>query len=154
MAMGTAAGTKVYLGTTTAMTTLTAYAADTWVLIGEVEDLGDFGDTATEATITTLGERRTRKFKGSFNAGTLTVKVGSDPADTGQIALAAAFASDLNYNVKVSLDDKITNAGTPTICYFAGKVMKKARTVGTADNVIRQNFDISIDTEILEAAAT
>lgn len=154
MAMGTAAGSKLFIGTTVPMATLIAYAADTWVEVKNVEDLGSFGDQATEAKITTLGDRRTHKFKGSFDAGTLTVKCGSDPADAGQIAMVAAFASDLNYNFKVTLDDNLTNGGTPTTAYFAGKVMKKNRDVSTADNVVRQNFDVSIDTEILEAPAT
>ena len=49
---------------------------------------------------------------------------------------------------------ELKGGGDPTTAYFAGKVMKKNRDVSTADNVVRQNFDVSIDSEILEAPAS
>lgn len=125
-----------------------------WVSIGEVEDLGEFGDEASEITFTALKNRRVRKFKGTFNAGTITSVAGSDPSDAGQAAMIAAFASDLDYPFRVMLNDKITLGGTPTTLYFVGKVMSKRRNVGSVENVVRQNFPVGINSIIVEDAAT
>lgn len=150
----TAAGAQVSIGTTVAATTLTAFQADTYTPIGFVEDLGEFGDQANAVNFTGLADRRTRKAKGSYDAGDLTVTAGADPSDAGQTALVAAFASDLDYNVRVVLPDKITNAGTGTTIYFKGKIMSKRRNVGSVENVIRRMFTIAINSDQLEVAAS
>jgi hypothetical protein len=152
--MATAAGSRVYIGTTTPFDTITTYETETWTEVGEVEDLGQYGDQYQDVTITTLADQRTKHFKGNLDAGTITIQCGADPTDTGQMAMTAAFASPLDYNFKVALDDKLTNSGTPTIQYFSGKVMSKRRNVGNSSNVVRQNFDVGINTEILEDPAT
>lgn len=133
---------------------ITAANLLSWTTVGEVEDLGEFGDEASEITFTALANRRVRKFKGTFDAGTVTVQAGSDPADAGQLAMIAAFASDMDYPFRVTLNDKITNVGTGTTLYFVGKVMSKRRNVGDVENVVRQNFPVGINTEIIEVAAT
>lgn len=131
-----------------------AMGALTWTEIGEVEDLGEFGDEASEVTFTALADRRTRKFKGTFNAGTITAVAGSDPSDVGQQAMIAAFDSDLDYPFRVILSDNITLAGTGTTLYFAGKVMSKRRNVGSVENIVRQSYPVGINTRIVEVAAT
>lgn len=154
MTVNTAAGTRVFIGTVGQAVTQGEFEADSYIEVGEVEDLGEFGDTAEEVNFTALANRRVRKFKGSFNAGTMTVVAGSDPADTGQAALLAAFATDFDYNFKVQLNDEVTEGGTPTTLYFRGKVMDKRRNVGQVNNIVRQNFAVGINSEILEVAAT
>jgi hypothetical protein len=156
MAVNTAAGATLSIGPVAAATidTIAEFEALTFVEVGEVEDLGEFGDEASEITFTPLSERRVRKYKGSFNAGTMAVTCGSDPADVGQAAMIAAFASDLDYAFQVTLNDQLTLAGTPTILYYRGKVMSKRRNVGNVENVVRQSFNIGINSEILEDPAT
>lgn len=154
MTVNTAAGTRVFIGTVGQAVTQGEFEADSYIEVGEVEDLGEFGDTAEEVNFTALANRRVRKFKGSFNAGTMTVVAGSDPADAGQAALLAAFATDFDYNFKVQLNDEVTEGGTPTTLYFRGKVMDKRRNVGQVNNIVRQNFAVGINSEILEVAAT
>ncbi|QIG67852.1 tail tube protein [Rhizobium phage RHph_Y52] len=167
MSVNTAAGSAVYIApqtpsfvtlidnpASTDSAIITAAEALTWTEVGETEDLGEFGDEASEITFTALSNRRVRKFKGTYNAGTITCTVGSDPADAGQQAMIAAFASDLDYPFKVTLNDKITLAGTPTTLYFTGKVMSKRRNIGNVENVVRQNFPIGINSKIVEDPAT
>jgi len=154
MTVNTAAESTIAIGTTAAATDITGFQADTYIEVGEVEDLGEFGDQAEEVTFTALANRRTRKFKGSFNAGTLTVVCGSDGVDVGQDAMIAAFASDDDYNFRVTLNDAITVSGTPTVLYCRGKVMSKQRNVGQVNNIVRQTFAVGINSEILEVAAT
>jgi len=154
MTVNTAAESRVFIGTTGQANSVIDYESDSYVEVGEVEDLGEFGDTAEEVTFTALADRRTRKFKGSFNAGTLTIITGSDPADSGQQALLAAFATDFDYNFKVTLNDELTLGGSPTTLFFSGKVMSKTRNVGQVNNIVRQTFMVGINTEILEVTAT
>lgn len=133
---------------------ITAAEALTWTEIGEAEDLGDFGDEASEVTFTALSNRRVRKFKGTYNAGTITCQCGSDPADPGQLAMIAAFETDLDYPFRVALNDKLTVGGTPTILYFVGKVMSKRRNIGNVENVVRQSYPVGINSRIVEDEAT
>jgi hypothetical protein len=157
MAVNTAAGSRLFIGPVPAASVDTAaeYAALTpYVEVGEVEDLGEFGDEAGSTTFTALGDRRVRKFKTTFDAGTMTVTCGSDPADAGQQAMIAALASDLDYSFKVVLNDEVTSDGDPTELYFKGKVMSKRRNVGNVENVVRQAFTVGINSEIYEVAAS
>jgi hypothetical protein len=167
MGVNTAAGSAIYIApqtpsfvtlinneASTDSAIITAAEALAWVEVGETEDLGEFGDEASEITFTALKNRRVRKFKGTFNGGTVTVQTGSDPEDEGQQAMIAAFASDLDYPFKIELNDQITEAGTPTILYFIGKVMSKRRNVGNVENVVRQSFPIGVNSKIVEDAAT
>jgi hypothetical protein len=167
MSVNTAAGSAIFIAPQTpSFVTLinnsassdaaiiSAAEALAWVEIGETEDLGEFGDEASEVTFTALSNRRTRKFKGTFNAGTVTVQTGSDPSDAGQAAMIAAFASDLDYPFKIALNDELTVSGTPTTLYFIGKVMSKRRNVGNVENVVRQSFPIGVNSKIVEDPAT
>jgi hypothetical protein len=167
MGVNTAAGSAIYIApqtpsfvtlieneASTAAAIITAAEALAWVEVGEAEDLGEFGDEASEITFTALKNRRVRKFKGTFNAGTITCTVGSDPTDAGQQAMIDAFASDLDFPFKVTLNDQLTITGTPTTLYFIGKVMSKRRNIGNVENVVRQNFPIGINSLIVEDAAT
>lgn len=165
MAVNTAAGSTFSIGPqgTYASTVdwsksesdiIDAFEALVWTEVGEVEDLGEFGDEASEITFAALANRRVQKFKGTFDAGTVTVQAGSDPADAGQLAMIAAFASDLDFPFRVTLNDQLTLNGDPTTLYFGGKVMSKRRNVGNVENIVRQNFPVGINTEIIEVPAT
>lgn len=153
MTVNTAALSTLAIGTTTQANNQTDYEADSYTNVGEVEDLGEFGDTAEEVTFTALADRRVRKFKGSFDAGTLTVTCGNDSGDAGQDAMLAAFASDDDYNFRVQLNDTPVGGSTPTTLYFSGKVMSKPKNVGNVSNVVRQMFTVGINSEILEVPA-
>ena len=161
MAVNTAAGSTFAIAPQAGMagvdwnadddaTIIAAMELLSWTEVGEVEDLGEFGDEASEITFTALANRRTRKFKGTFNAGTVTVQAGSDFVDAGQAALIAAFDSPF----RIQLNDQLTLAGTPTTLYFGGKVMSKRRNVGNVENVVRQSYPVGVNTQIVEDPAT
>lgn len=150
MSISGASGAKFFIATTTAApANLAAYQALTWTEVGEVEDLGEFGDESESITFTALSDSRTRKLKGPRDAGTMAIVVGDDMTDDGQIAMEAAEASPLDHNFKVLLNDALTLAGDPSEHYFRGKVMSKRRNVGNASNVVRRNFSVGVNSEIL-----
>lgn len=83
----------------------TGYAALTWAEVGEISDLGSFGSKYNVVKYNTVKNRATSKRKGSYDAGTMTLKIGYDSGDAGQSLALGAVASDLNYSVQVVLQN-------------------------------------------------
>ena len=92
------------------------YSALTFVSVGEITDLGEFGREYSEVTHNPLGERRTQKLKGSFNDGSITLQMGRVPSDAGQALIQTALDDDADYSFEVTLQDG-------TVQYFQAKVM-------------------------------
>src|SRR5215212_277692 len=136
----TASGTKIYVSSAAAASTIDTsaeFAALTWVEVGLVEDVGEFGDESNPVTFAAIGDARVRRSKGARDAGVMSITCGWDAADTGQQKLITAEASDAdNYAFKVDFP------GTTEIQYFRGLVMSKRLRVGTNDNVIRATFNV------------
>ncbi|MDD1133584.1 hypothetical protein [Pseudomonas shahriarae] len=156
--LNTAAGCRLAIGSKTAADTEAQYKVDTYVDVGEIEDLGEFGDTFSAVNFTALSDGRVRKYKGTADAGNMTVTVGLDNGDAGQKAVAVAHKdrSKGNYNIKVTLNDGdpgATPAVLPTTFYFGVKVMNNTVAPGAADNVVRRNVTLAINTAILEILA-
>ena len=84
--LNTAAGCRLGLGSKDGADTEALYKADDYVDVGEIEDLGEFGDTFSSVTFTSLRDGRVRKYKGTADAGDLTLTVGLDNGDLGQAA--------------------------------------------------------------------
>lgn len=128
----------------------TTYEALTYVAIGEVETLGEFGDSAQAVTFTGLSDARVRKLKGAFDAGDLALTVANDPDDLGQQALVTASGTKFSYAFKVVLADAADENDTDTTIYFRGKVMSRRLNVGGANDVTKRSFTIGIDSELVE----
>lgn len=156
MSIFASSGAKLYIGSQNSDpdTVLGTYQADSYVEVGEVENLGDFGDESAEVSFTSLSDGRVRKLKGPRDAGTMTIVVGDDMTDEGQAAMEAAEASPLDYNFKVVLNNAITVGGNGSEHYFIGKVMSKRRSVGSATDVTRRNFSVGINSPIVEQDPT
>jgi hypothetical protein len=156
--VGTASGTRLYIGTTAIPANindlsdaqaLAEFTADSYIEVGEVEDLGEYGDQSEDVTFASLADSRTRHFKGTRDAGTAAITVGYDITDEGQIALVAAEAQPLDYNFKIVNNDKLTLGGEGSVDYFYGKVMSKRKNVGNVNNVVRGNYSVGINSRIV-----
>jgi hypothetical protein len=155
MSISTGSGVQFFIGTTDDAENLSQFLTDTYIEVGEVEDLGEFGDESELVTFASLANARLQKLKGVRDAGTLALVVGADDTDVGQDALIVAEADDtLDFSFKVILNDKATLGGAPSEHYFRGKVMSKRLGVGTVNNVIRRTFNIGVNSEILSIDAT
>lgn len=153
MAVDTTAGTKISIGPADSTADdATAYGLLSYVEIGEVENMGEFGDASREVTFTALSDRRVRKFKGSRDAGTLSLTIGNDHTNTGQTNLAAAEQTDNEYAFKVEGPDD--SGTTPTIYYFRAKVMSFRFVPGDTETIFRTRSDIGINSQIVQVAAT
>lgn len=152
MAIDTLAGSKFFIGpANNDANDATAYGLLTFEEVGEVETWGNFGRTYNSVTFNAMGDRRTRKMKGTYNEGDPTFTVAFDGADAGQAAVEAALDSDDDYAIKLELSDGAT---TNTIFYFRAKIMGAAFNLGNSEAVIRRDIQLGINSDIVRVAAT
>ena len=159
MSIFTSSGTKFYISSTsTAPATYdaTGYAALTYTQVNFVEDMGAFGDTATDVTFDDIGDRRTKTLKGQFKGEQLSLVCGYDDADAGQMLLITSNAdtTQVDWHFKIELPNKQATAGDNAIAYFSGRVMSSKRTISTANNVVKLESTIQPNTAIVYVAST
>jgi hypothetical protein len=154
----TSAGTQLYIsGTGSAPAAApaalsTTYDAATfggasYIQIGELVDLGSFGKKYNLVSFNPLGDRKTVKRRGSYNNGTLSLKLGDSILDNGQIALKAAADQDISYAFKVVLQ-------SGTTYYFTAQVMGWNLEVGSVDQITGLTVDVEIDNDIVTTNQT
>lgn len=149
-------GAKLYIGGPLAAKAnnfaLGDYAAQSWVNVDWTENIGSFGDTAAEIKFDSIGQGRTLKLKGNRDAGTMSVVCGLDYEDDGQIALRAAEATPNPYAFKVEFNDAPVG-GTPSERYFIAQVMSVAEALDTANNVMKMNVSLGVNSNIVRVNA-
>ena len=145
-------GTQVYIGQP--MTSQSApfvvgdFDVNTWVPIGWLESIGEFGDESAEITFDPIGEGRTQKLKGIRNAGNMDLVMGIVDDDPGQIALLAAEAELDDYAFRVVFNNAPAG-GDPAERFFIGKVMTARERLDTANNVVRRGGRIGINSNVV-----
>jgi hypothetical protein len=140
----TSAGTKFYMSAALPATyDIITFAALTWVEIGEISDLGEFGRQYNLVTFNPLGDRRTVKRKGAYNDGTIAAQMARVPTDAGQTMLVGAVNSDASKAIKIVLQDG-------TIFYTTVQVMSYTTNVGSVDQITSATVNMEIDNDILE----
>lgn len=152
MAVHTSAGSKIFIGPVAgaSVDTEAEYEVLSYVQVGEVEDIGAFGDAVNAVTFTSLSDRRVQKLKGSYDAGAFNVTMGLDGDDAGQEDLRDALASDADYAFKVVLNDGSTGSPSQdTTYYFRAKVMSFTTNIGGVENVTRAEASIAINSAIV-----
>ena len=107
--------------------------------VGEITDLGEFGRDYTLITHNPIGTRGTKKLKGSFNEGTMTLSLGLDTDDAGQIIMKAASLSDADYSFMVTMQntDKY---------FFQAKVMSWKVGAGSVDSITKATCTLELTT--------
>jgi hypothetical protein len=120
--------------------------------IGLIESVGELGRVFDVVPFQAVADGRTYKLKGGFNDGQLTLTVGQDLTDAGQVALKSyAEASNQNtYPFKVVLVG--ADASYDTI-HFGAKVMSFRTQLGAANAVIRATVVLEINTPIFTGAS-
>jgi hypothetical protein len=153
-----AAGAKVFICTTVQFSEpadAAAYAGLSYTEIGDVSEIGEYGDEARILTAETLQDNRVFKAKGTRDAGTVPLICLDRPDDTGQQALITAEAANAGmYAFKVTLPNKLTSGGTDQIDYFCALVSSKKLNVGGANNIVKRGWNLAINTKITTTAAT
>jgi len=138
MTVFTSAGTTLKVSAASPATFDAAgYAALTLTAVGEVTDLGEFGREYSLVAHNPVGSRATVKKKGSYNSGTMTLSLGLDTDDAGQVLLKAAALSDANYSFCVT-----TQNGDKY--FFQAQVMSFKVGVGSVDQITTATVALEI----------
>ena len=104
------------------------YVALSWTEVGGVSEIPEFGATYSAVTFTPLQTGIVDKFHGELNYGSITIPLGYDSADAGQIILRAALASKDEISFRETRSDG-------TVRYIMGKVMSfpRGQSVGSVN---------------------
>lgn len=151
-------GSKLFIGGAMSSGTADLLIADfsgqtaNWKQIKNLEGLGSAGDTSSEISIDLIDQERTKRLKGTRNAGTLEIVCGIDYADEGQLALLAAEKTISEYAFKIVLNDA-PSGGTPSERYFVGPVGSAVEAFDAANNVMKLNSSIWINSNIVRVNA-
>ena len=144
MAVMTSAGSTLSIATGVPATYDAAgFTALTYVVVGEVTDIGEVGREYATVNHSPVGSRYTRKFKGSYHNGTMQIKMARDTSNVGQTAMKAALISDADYSFKVALQDL-------SKIHFIGKVTTFKVQIGTVDQITGSSCTIEISGDIVE----
>lgn len=144
MAVMTSAGSTLAIATGTPATYDAAgFTALTYVLVGEVVDIGELGREYATVNHSPVGSRLVKKFKGSYHNGSMQIKMARDTSNAGQTAMRAALLSDADYSFKITLQDL-------SKIHFTGKVSSFKVQVGTVDQITGSSAAIEIIGDIVE----
>ena len=155
-------GAKLYIGPVLAQKSVDFVRADfpaanatTWKEIGETESLGTVGDTSAEISFDSISAARTRRLKGTRNAGTMEVICGIDYADPGQIDVLAAEKTIHDYAFRLVLDDAPAGAGAkPSERLFIAKVASVAEALDSANSVMKLNISLWVNSNVVKVNAS
>lgn len=140
MTVRTSAGSKLRVSAGTPATfNVSGYSALTFATIGEITDLGEFGREFALVTHNPIGTRGTQKFKGSFNEGTMTLSLGLDEKDAGQVLMKIASNSDAPFAFELE-----TQSGDTY--YFQAMVMSWKVGVGSVDSITTATTTLELTT--------
>lgn len=149
MTAQTSAGYVLSIGTTASDGT-----ADTYTAIGEVTNVPAFGKSYQEITHNPVSNRETQKFKGAFNAGSVTLDMAMDVNDSGQADLLTALDSDSLYNFRLEYNDKATVGGHGSYRIFKARVMSYTENPAGVNNVVTAQVQLGLQGAITRVAAT
>lgn len=129
------------------------FAALTWVALGSLETVSEYGDASSDVTGNVINEGRTRHAKGVRDAGVVTFTCFVNATDAGQVAFQAAEKTSNRYGIKISPRDRPEPTGTDSITYFRGLVQSFRKGALAADDLQRVTIAVGIDSALVEVAA-
>jgi hypothetical protein len=135
----TSAGTRVYISTTALSSGYTEETLTglTYVEIGEITNIPEFGRVYASVSHNAVGNRRTLKRKGSFNDGEVPLTMARVTTDAGQSLLRTAINSDRPYGFMVQTRDDTH--------YLAAVVSSYTANIGGSDGIVQSTARLDID---------
>lgn len=122
------------------------FEALTFVDIGEVTDMPEYGPDVTVVTHEPLATGVTEKYKGFINYGSLSVGLGKDSADAGQVILKAA----VDGTTKNDIHSFRTTFPDGTVHYYYGGVFSYTTNPGSANSIVASTAKIEINSTVVE----
>lgn len=140
------AGSRFFVGSSFSagidQVSATDFASQAWVEVGGCESLGSSAETVTTWDNTHLGSTRGTIGKGVATASPMTLTVGVDAADAGQLALLAALRSPESFAFRIALSDGTTRM-------FLGLVIGAEEVLEAASDVARMMVTIARQTNLV-----
>lgn len=132
------------------------FDAVTWTEVKGWVTMGASGDAATLVTSDQIGNSRTKKAKGTRNAGSMENVFDVVKDDPGQLALIATERTNDNYPFRLVYNDAPETgvAPTPSESLFIGLVMTQSKAGGGANDPRRMNATIEINSNLVEVPAS
>lgn len=151
MAYYTSAGTILSVSTDLPATFDEAgYEALSWEVVGEITTIPQFGAEASMGTHNPIGDRYTKKYKGSINAGSQTIDMALDDDDAGQlIMIDHAEGAAIDDDVAVKLEYPYG-----AVRYYTAKVGSFQETPGGVDDYLTASAMFDITRPIVKVAPT
>lgn len=133
----TVAGTKLYVcATRPASDTAVAFAALTWVEVGDITNVGSVkGRDYNTSTLSTVGNGHDREKKGSYKLPDAEMECAWVEEDAGQIIIEAAANDNSVPAFKV-----VKQGGG--IRYFTAQVKKFIENLGTSNDTVKGAFTL------------
>lgn len=103
--------------------------------LGQVTDWTPGGKTYNTTLSNPIAQRRTRKFKSTYNNDSDTITLNRDDNDAGQIKALTALDSDSEYSFQVIYQDLTED-------FFVGIVTSMNTIAGGADAVVQVSLAI------------
>lgn len=115
------------------------YGATTqiYTAVGEIENFGNHGMSATVTEFTPVDTSTVAKVKGSKNYGMMTTSMADLPSNAGQVILKTASESNAHYSVKITYQDT-------SIHYLDVLVSKLEYQNGAVNDVMKLAVDFAI----------
>lgn len=127
----------------------TSFELHSWVDVGEVLTLSEYGSVFGVNNVVVLGSRDTRKLKTSADHGTQTIGLARDLTDAGQIILANAADVD-SATVDIVHSGRIT-FGNGDIDYFQGPLSSYTTTPGDGNATVASTAIFNLNKKVIYA---
>jgi len=125
------------------------YSALTFIEVGEVIDLPEYGPNVQVVESNPLATGITEKFKGFINYGSQSMGLEFDAVDAGQIVLAAGVegaTKNQQHAIKIEYQDG-------SIDYYSARIFSYTKAPGSANSMVGSTVQVEINTPITRVAA-
>lgn len=148
--MGTFAGSRLSIGTTAVINwatpedALADFEADTYIEVGGLSNMGEFGATANILSFPLVTDNYVKKSKGTRDAGDPAVVVERISQDPGQKALRAGEKTKFYYNFRLELEDAEDANTSNTVVYFRAIVAGVPNQFGGNEDFVTETYNLGI----------
>lgn len=145
---GTFAGGVLRIGTTALIdftspeTALADFLDDDYVIIGELNNMGELGSVANIVQFPLVSDDFVQKAKGGRNAGDPAIIVGRKSDDPGQIRVRAGEATNFYHNFWLSINDAANENYSKTAVYFRAIIAGIPMQFGGQEDFVTETYTL------------
>ena len=127
------------------------YKALTYVDMGQVTNIPEFGPTIQVVNSEPLATGITEKFVGFVNYGSVAIEADYDDEDAGQsLATDAVTTTDASFGKDFSFELTYPSGA---VRYWVGKFFSATENPGGANSMVTTSMTVEINTPVLKVAA-